>query len=98
MPEVTRALVDVHTGQNAVMVGRQSVKVNGYPISTYGDICIPHTPYGKHTGAHCIAESGEKFKVYAEGSPVSALGDAVSCGDTFVTGSPNVNVGNPNNN
>ncbi|PCJ68195.1 MAG: hypothetical protein COA62_15640 [Rhodobiaceae bacterium] len=72
----------VFTAQGKVYANGKLVSIDGSPVSAHG----------KNVHAGPVTANGSN-KVFVNGVPVNASGDADTCGHNRVGGSPNVNVG-----
>lgn len=93
MPGACRVMVDTVGAGGRVAKGACSVLVNGSPAVRIGDLVIPHPPYkGPHKVPSPILTGS--CTVLAEGQPMAAqFISKAACGDVFITGSCDVQVG-----
>jgi len=80
---------DSDSGGGSILQGVNSVRVNGIPISVNGNPVSGHG-LGEHGGPKT---RNTQSSVRAANIPVIKTGDADTCGDSRVGGSPNVRVG-----
>lgn len=98
MPAVTR-LGDLNTGHDscapvALASASPNVFINGKGAGRVGDTYAEHGC--KSHSAHAGTITSGSSTVFVNGKPIACVGDAVSCGGTVAQGSPNVFVGNNN--
>ncbi len=95
MPAVTR-LGDLCTGHGCFpprpsVSASPNVFVNGIPVCRVSD------RYAAHGCSKCPPHPGNLVQgsatVFVNGMPVSRVGDALNCGSSVMTGSPNVFIG-----
>lgn len=95
MPAITRVGVDVSAGhcfspRSSDSTPQGTVYVNGILATVIG------SGYPSHScgdSSHSGAASSGSSTVFIEGIPVHRIGDAISCGDTSGSGSPNTFAG-----
>ncbi len=74
-----------------VMTGSPNVTVNGQPAARVTDEAVPHTKSKASTHNRFVAEGSKAVRI--NGLPAARMGDAIHCGGTIISGSPNVRIG-----
>lgn len=77
-------------GSRPAIGGSPNVSVNGRPVIRVGDAWAAHAcpKSAPHTGVQAAGSS----VMTANGLRVARVGDAISCGSTAATGSPNAST------
>ena len=89
MPSVAKKLSLVGTGV-ITMTKVQTVKVEGLPIATLGDMVSTH---GEAPHINPVIVGGCSSTVFAEGQPVAMVGSKATCMHSVTIGAATVNVG-----